>query len=342
MLIKEAAKKLNTTARTIRLYEEKGLISLKKDQENDYRIFTEDDLYRLSTIIALREIGIQISEIREMLKQPGMQMEDYLNLQRSVLYEKLLEMKDMIHTIDQMMEHVDSADFQPISKLAEHLKKLKQIRKGWKDKWDFDSQAIEYDQHIKKAGYTFNVHQGYDVALSTVEQCITLNAKDQCLDIGVGTGNLGGRFLHQGAHVIGVDQSGKMLEKCKEKYPLMEVRKGHFLALPVMDLTMDVVVSSYALHHLPDEEKLLALQEINRVLKSGGQLCIADLMFQNENDRKRVLDMYRLEGNMEAVEAIEDEYYADRSLLIEWLVAHDYEVKAQQINSILSVIYAEK
>lgn len=30
MHIKEAAKKLNTTARTIRLYEEKGLISLKK------------------------------------------------------------------------------------------------------------------------------------------------------------------------------------------------------------------------------------------------------------------------------------------------------------------------
>nr|GGG71675.1 MerR family transcriptional regulator [Virgibacillus oceani] len=344
MHIKEAAKRLNTTARSIRFYEEKGLISPTKDSENDYRAFTENDLMRLSTILALREIGISIENIRKILENPEIDIKQYLNIQRTALFEKWIEMKDMIETIDKMLEQPDDNEHfaEDIQKLSQHLKAMKSIRKSWKDRWNFDKQAAGYDQNIKMHGYRFNVHQDYDNALDMVAGTVSMQTGDTCLDIGIGTGNLGSRFLDKGINVIGVDQSEEMLKRCQEKHPSIETRKGHFLALPLMDNQAEGVVSSYALHHIPDNEKLLALQEMSRVVKDNGQICIADLMFLDANHKKQVLKNFLVEGNLEAADAIDDEYYADRSMLVDWFNQHKFRVETHQFNDILHMIYAVK
>jgi SAM-dependent methyltransferase len=43
---------------------------------------------------------------------------------------------------------------------------------------------------------------------------------------------------------------------------------------------MDVVVSNYCLHHLSDADKRRASAEIRRVLRPGGRLVFADMMFR--------------------------------------------------------------
>lgn len=344
MHIKEVAKRLNTTPRSIRFYEEKGLIFPEKDVENDYRSFDENDIIRLSTILAMREIGIAVTEISKILQKPGMSMKDYLNIQRSALYEKWVEMKDMIETIDQMMDRTETNanSIEEIFDLSQHLKGIKNARKNWEDKWNFDKQAAGYDQNIKMHGYRFNVHQDYDKALSKVAERIQLQAGSVCLDIGVGTGNLGAKFLSENTKVIGVDQSEKMLQVCKEKHPSMETRLGHFLALPLLDNHVECIVSSYALHHLTDDEKILAIKEMDRVLKSEGQICIVDLMFLNERHRAEVIGNFQEAGNTEALGAIEDEFYADRSILVDWFLANGFHVETHQFNDILSMIYARR
>lgn len=341
MKIKEAAKILNTTTKTLRFYESKGLITPEKDENNQYRIYTEYDLYRINTILALREIGVSVEEIKTLLNNPNLSMSQYLDIQRSALFEQWIEMRDMIETIDQMLDS-GSNSVDNIHQLANHLKNLKEIRSKWQDRWNFDDQAMDYDENIKKEGHVFNVHEGYDEALATVEEKVHIQAEDIVLDIGIGTGNLGSRFLKKEAHVIGVDQSEKMLEICKGKHPDIETRKGHFLALPLLDHSVDAIVSSYALHHLPDEEKLLALIEMTRVLKSNGQICIADLMFENQANRKKVLEAYQEAGNQVAIEVIHDEYFADKSILANWLSENGYQVEIIQFNDILGLIYAKK
>lgn len=344
--IKEVARRLNTTSKAIRFYENKELIFPGKDKTSGYRIFTKNDLIRLSTILSLREVGFQVKDIKELLEDPDMSITQYLNVQRSALFEKWIEMKDMLNTIDQMIKHTENGtdvdSMEDIHSLAKHLKNLKEIRKNWRDKWNFDNWADDFDQNIKKEGHTFNVHKDYDEALEKVAATIQLKEGGTCLDIGIGSGNLGSRFLAKGINVIGVDQSAKMLEACKAKHSAVDTRRGHFLALPLLDNQADGIVSSYALHHLPDSEKLLALEEMTRVLKIDGQICIADLMFINEDHRESVLEAYRTSNNTEAVFAIEDEYYGDRSLLIEWLSTNGYQVQTYQFNDILSMIYARK
>lgn len=340
MQIKEAAMYLNTTPKAIRFYETKGLITPRKDEGNQYRYFSESDLYRLSTILALREIGVAVQDIKTILEDPNLSIRQYLDIQRSALFEQWLEMRDMIETIDEMLEQNWKNDsIEAIHQLAAHLKNMKEIRGKWQDRWDFNEQAKDYDNHIKREGHVFNVHEGYDEGLQAVVEKVKLGSCSVVADIGIGTGNLGAKFLPN-HKVIGVDQSEKMLKKCKEKHPTIETRNGHFLALPLLDQSVDAIVSSYALHHLPDEEKLLALKEMKRVLKPNGQIGIVDLMFQDEIHRKNVLNQFRKAGNQIAVDSIEDEYYANQSLLVEWLKQNGYKVEAIQINRILGLIYA--
>ncbi|WP_100013099.1 MerR family transcriptional regulator [Lentibacillus sediminis] len=344
LYIKDAAKLLQTTTRAIRFYEEKGLIYPQKAVDNNYRFFTDQDLLRLHTILALREIGIPVQEIKQLLSEEGMNTRKYLDIQRAALFEKWLEIRDMLGTIDGMVGRTEYSDFsmKDIHKLAQHLKNLKEQRKGWVDKWDFDSWADNFDSHIKQEGHGFNVHQGYDEALAKVVQLVERKENALVVDIGVGTGNLGAKFLqNEGSRVIGVDQSDEMLLECKRAHPEIDTRKGHFLALPLLDEQADAIVSSYALHHLPDKEKLLALEEMTRVLKAGGQICIADLMFVDKSHRKEVMDELQAAGNTEAIAAIEDEYYADCSVLIDWLLGHGYSVDSWQLNDILGIIYAK-
>lgn len=341
MKINEASRILRATPKTLRFYEAKGLITPEKDEQNQYRNYTEDDLYRLSTILALREIGVPVADIKEILDEKQMDMKQYLNIQRSALFEQWIKMRDMIETIDKMLMADENA-IEDIHELSSHLKNLKEIRSKWQDRWNFDGQAEDYDKNIKREGHIFNVHEGYDEALRMVEERVRVQSNAAVLDIGIGTGNLGARFLQKSAHVIGVDQSEKMLGICNEKYPEIETRIGHFLALPVLDHSVDAIVSSYALHHLPDNEKLLALEEMTRVLKTGGQLCIADLMFKDEKHREYVIKSFLEAGNEDAVGYIEDEFYADKSLLVEWLEDNGYDVENLQINRILGFIYAKR
>ena len=223
MKINEAAKHLNTTPRAIRYYEAKGLISPKKDEANDYRTFTDTDLMRIGTILALREVGFTIAKIKKLLEDPEMSMTQYLHVQRQALFEQWMEMRDMIETIDQMIgqENEDETTMEDMQQLAAHLKKLKEIRSSWKDRWNFDSQAETYDEQVQLRGQAFDIHQGYEEALAQTAEKISLIRGQTCLDIGIGTGNLGARFLDKGASVIGVDQSDMMLQKCKEKHPMI-------------------------------------------------------------------------------------------------------------------------
>lgn len=342
MKIKEVATKLNTTQRTIRFYEEKGLIQPDKG-DNDYRYYTEQHLWKLQTILSLREVGMSTAQIKKTLMSEE-EVGRYLNMQRSALYEEWLEIKDMIGTIDQMIEKNEDQELvkEDIFALADQLKTLKEKRKGWQDQWNFDSQARGYDESLKMNGYRFNVHENYEDALAKAIESIRPLKGEKGVDIGTGTGNLGSKCLPLGAHVIGVDQSEEMLKVCKEKHPDIDVRNGHFLALPVMDGEADFITTSYALHHVTEQEKELALREMDRILKPKGRIAIVDLMFANAHDRARVIKGFEEEGNQEALYAIEDEFYADRSNLVEWFKQLGYTVHTHSFNDILHMVYAEK
>ena len=98
-------------------------------------------------------------------------------------------------------------------------------------------------------------------------------------DLGCGTGRLAELLAPLVARVIAVDSSPDMLAAARERLaPLanVEVRAGDVETLPLDDRTLGAAVLSLVLHHVPDPR--LALMDVARVMKPGGQVVVVDML----------------------------------------------------------------
>lgn len=64
--IGEISKKVETSTRTIRYYEELGLLNSVKRIENGHRVYTDEDIRRLKFIKRLKILGLTLSEMHEL------------------------------------------------------------------------------------------------------------------------------------------------------------------------------------------------------------------------------------------------------------------------------------
>lgn len=67
MTIKDVEKLTGLTAKSIRYYEDKGLIAVERNKENDYRSYSEEEVNRLKKIKLLRYLEFSVEEVKNML-----------------------------------------------------------------------------------------------------------------------------------------------------------------------------------------------------------------------------------------------------------------------------------
>lgn len=104
--INEVEALVNITKKNIRFYEEQGLITPRRNLENSYRDYCEEDVQRLQQIKLLRKLGVSIEEIRQMLNGShtvgdGMRRHlvtlerDKQNLEQSITFCRELKEQDI-------------------------------------------------------------------------------------------------------------------------------------------------------------------------------------------------------------------------------------------------------
>jgi DNA-binding transcriptional MerR regulator len=69
LTVRDAATRLGVTPRTLKYYEERGLVSPTRS-EGRYRLYDEEDLKRFARILRLRSLGFSLQGVTEMLKRP--------------------------------------------------------------------------------------------------------------------------------------------------------------------------------------------------------------------------------------------------------------------------------
>jgi len=107
---------------------------------------------------------------------------------------------------------------------------------------------------------------------------------DQVVDLGCGTGQLSLPLAGRGACVLAVDVSPAMITRLEVNARDRSLAGVEGIALPVENLSLpaqsfDLVVTSYALHHLRDSDKNRVVSAAYRWLRPGGTLIVADMMF---------------------------------------------------------------
>ena len=106
----------------------------------------------------------------------------------------------------------------------------------------------------------------------------------QVVDLGCGTGQLSLPLAQCGARVLAIDVSAAMVGRLQANARERGISNVEGLDIPIEDLSLpsgsvDLVVTSYALHHLRDADKSLVVSAAYQWLRPGGTLVVADMMF---------------------------------------------------------------
>ena len=99
----------------------------------------------------------------------------------------------------------------------------------------------------------------------------------RALDLATGTGDIALELATQGADVVGLDITYRMIELARRKRArsgLVRFLVGDMLALPFPNGSFDVVTIGYGLRNVPDLGT--ALDEVARVLRPGGRVVSLD------------------------------------------------------------------
>ena len=92
MNIKEAEKLTGISKRNIRFYEQKGMLHPARNQDNDYRDYSSQDIERLKLIRALRMVDMPLEEIQKVLDGKT-SLEDAATAQERQLRERIQEVQ---------------------------------------------------------------------------------------------------------------------------------------------------------------------------------------------------------------------------------------------------------
>ena len=102
--IGELAKRLNITTRTIRYYEEIGLMGPTERLGGGTRTYNHDDVLRLKFILKLKQLGISLKDIQELAEIFDINAQNF-----TTITPKLIEILDShITTVDEKMASLSS------------------------------------------------------------------------------------------------------------------------------------------------------------------------------------------------------------------------------------------
>lgn len=197
----------------------------------------------------------------------------------------------------------------------------------------FSDWAPNYDATVAAPqGILAEVFHGYQDTLHEVARRVRRSAR-LVVDVGVGTGNLSLACLRLGLPVLGVDPCADMRAWALAKLPeTVEIRAGDFLRLPLEDGAADAVVSTWAFHHVPDEQKPAAAREIARVLGAGGQVIMADTAYESERARDDLLRRLIADNRQDWVDELQAEYYPTLTVVEEAFRAAGYRTVFTRLN----------
>ena len=120
------------------------------------------------------------------------------------------------------------------------------------------------------------------------------------LDLGCGAGTdllVAAQMTGPTGRVIGVDMTSAMLDRARESAGAMgldnvELHEALIESLPLQDGSVDAVISNGVIDLVPDKDAVL--DEIDRVLRPGGRLQLADVVIHHEvsEDARGRIDLW--------------------------------------------------
>ncbi|MDG5471123.1 class I SAM-dependent methyltransferase [Jeotgalibacillus sp. ET6] len=203
----------------------------------------------------------------------------------------------------------------------------------------FDEWIDSYDESVSGKDEEYReVFAGYDDILQKVADA----AQGLTVEFGVGTGNLTEKLLKKGIKVVGIEPNAAMRAHTKQRFPELQIEDGDFTSFPLPEEPVQTLVSTYAFHHLTDEEKKEAVLYYRKVLSEDGQVVFADTMFESDIARKKQWEKVGAQGYINLLEDLKREYYTTKPIMEALFQEAGFTVAFTQLNDYVWLIHAKK
>ncbi|MBM6619675.1 class I SAM-dependent DNA methyltransferase [Bacillus suaedaesalsae] len=204
----------------------------------------------------------------------------------------------------------------------------------------FEQWAGSYDESVNGHDEEYKeVFKYYEQILETVVE----RSKGNVLEFGVGTGNLTQKFINKGFNITGIEPSQPMRELALQKLPKeITISDGDFLQFTLPDENPNTIVSTYAFHHLTDDEKGIAIAKYGNFLVKGDKIVFADTMFESNKAYQDMIKKSYDQGFHNLAKDLEREYYTTIEVLQNICEENDFEVRFSRCNEFVWVMEAVK
>lgn len=156
------------------------------------------------------------------------------------------------------------------------------------DSKGFDLWSDGYDESVNLSEYSHEYpFAGYKEVLNNIYCQARKKENPNILDIGFGTGVLTTQLYKAGCNITGIDFSKNMRDITQPKMPNAKLINWDFskgIPEEIKHQFFDFIISTYAIHHLTDIQKISFIKSLTLMLNENGKILIGDVSFNTRNE----------------------------------------------------------
>ena len=146
--IQEAARLAGVSIRTLRYYDEIGLLPPGRVTQAGYRLYDDAAMARLQEVLFFRELGFALEDIRTIMTDPGYDRKEALRRHRAMLKKKRAQIDSLIDLVDRTIRGERDLSFTQFD--TKEMDKMKsEYAKEARERWGHTAAYAESEKKTK-------------------------------------------------------------------------------------------------------------------------------------------------------------------------------------------------
>jgi DNA-binding transcriptional MerR regulator len=145
--VQKLAKLAGISSRTLRYYDEIGILKPARINSSGYRIYGQNEVDKLQQIMFYRELGVQLDEIKKIVNDPGFDATKALLLHRDKLLDKRKQLDALIATVEKTIEtkkgRITMSDKEKFEGFKKKLVEENEAKYGKEIREKYGEEAVE-------------------------------------------------------------------------------------------------------------------------------------------------------------------------------------------------------
>ncbi|WDZ55258.1 MerR family transcriptional regulator [Paenibacillus polymyxa] len=276
----QLAKRTGITVRTLRYYDQIGLLSPEGHHTGSTRSYNMKDLERLQRIQMLKYLGLSLQKIKAILDAESLSNLDIrhsLQAQLDVLQRKIAHTEHVVHAIrDAMQMSTYGSNWDHLADVIQTV----QSEKNWGEQYR-TANRLQTRIHLYDK-YSTNP-QGWH---RWIFEQLEVQPEAHILELGCGDGTFwlrNAERIPSNWRITLTDMSSGMVEEARcrlgNNHSQFKFLSVDAQQIPFHDEQFDMVIANNMLYHVLDIPR--AIREMHRVLKQGGIVCTSTMSLQH-------------------------------------------------------------